>query len=164
MISLVLLSLGLGGSLFGCSLGDAGSILAGAWQSDRERTLGELFDNAQLSEEQWRVLRDPKLFGNVLHVYHRGKTVSVYEGRCGPVGELDVTDSGPARVSIRYYDAFAKALAIKTLSVEHDALYVPISIFGNQIREVFSRVPIEDVRERHPCTEVLFSADGGATV
>jgi hypothetical protein len=164
VISLVLASLTLGCALFGCSLGDADSILAGAWQSDRERTLGELFDNAQLTEEQWRVLRDPKLFGNVLHIYHRGKTVSVYEGRCGPVGELDVTDSGPARVSIRYYDAFAKGLAIKTLSVEHDALYVPISLFGNQIREVFSRVSIEDVRERYPCTEVLFNADGGATV
>lgn len=148
----------------GCSLGEAGSVLAGAWQSDRDRTLGELFDNAQLTEEQWRLLRDPKLFGNVLHVYHQGKTVSVYQGRCGPVSELDVTDSGPARVSIRYYDAFAKALAIKTLSVEHDALYVPISLFGNRIREVFSRVPIEEVREQHPCIEALFNLDESATV
>ncbi len=151
-------------SMFGCSWGEEASILAGAWQSDRSRTLGELFDHGQFTDEQWRLLSDPKLFGNILHVYHEGRSVSVYEGRCSPVQELEITDSGPARVSIRYYDALAKGHATKTLSVEHDALYIPMSMFGNRVREVFSRVPIDDVRNRFPCTQALFERGEGATV
>ena len=143
-----------------CKPVDPLAFLDGAWQSNRVETLAELLDRGRFSPEQWELLSDPKLFGRTVHLYLGGKTLTIFEGRCSPVVALDVTDSGTRHLSFRYYDGFSKQHETKTVMVEGNSLFVPMKAFGNRVREVFSRVSIEEMRKRYPCTGALFGGAG----
>jgi hypothetical protein len=139
-----------------CSPSDPIAFLDGAWQSDRAQTLAELLDRGRFTGEQWELLNAPKLFGRTAHLYLSGKSLTVFEGRCGPVVARDVTETGTRHLSFRYFDGFSKKHETKTVLVEGNSLFVPMKAFGNRARDVFSRASLDKMRERYPCTAALF--------
>ena len=139
-----------------CSPSDPLAFLDAAWQSNRAETLAELLDRGRFTGEQWELLSDPKLFGRTVHLYVSGKSLTVFEGRCGPVVALDVEETGTRHLSFRYYDGFSKKHETKTVQVDGNWLFVPMKAFGNRAREVFSWVALFKRRARYPCTAVLF--------
>jgi len=124
----------------------------GAWQSNRDLTLAELREAREFTREQWQLLSDPAFFGHMVHVYRGSSGTTVFEGKCSPTASFELVDPRPGSVGVRYFDdSWGEERTIK-LEVDGDRLYVPISLLGGHLRETFTRVPVEDVVSRHPCT------------
>lgn len=102
------------------------------------------------------LLNAPKFFGRTGHLYLSGKSLTAFEGRCGPVVARDVTETGTRYLSFFYFDGFSKKHETETVLVEGNSLFVPMKVFSNRARETFSRVSLDKMRERYPCTAELF--------
>ncbi len=135
-------------SLMTCA-GPSGGSPEGAWQSDRDRTLAELRDVANMTDAQWRALSSPEVFGNMVHVLQGGKAVTVFDGECSaPVAyQLDAASS-----KIRLAGSPVAA------TLDGDRLYVPIARLPGNARETFSRADLAATLRRHPCLREFVSA------
>jgi hypothetical protein len=141
-------------ALAGCVQGRPTPV-EGAWQSNRDLTLAELHEARKFTPEQWRFLSDPTFFGQMVHIYRGSSGITVFEGKCSPPNAFRILDSQPGSVKLRYFDEFLGEERTTTLTVEGDRLYVPISMLEGQLRETFTRVPVEEVKQRHPCTRTF---------
>jgi len=118
-----------------------GSSVEGAWQSDREVTLGEL-RQANFTPEQWRFLSSPDVFGKLVYVFHHGSLVTVYDGECSEPEAYSV-DRASGRVRLASEPGMP-------LTLEGGYLRAPIAQLPGK-RETFSRIDLDAAVRRHPC-------------
>jgi hypothetical protein len=101
------------------------------------------------------MLTDATRFGHMVHIYHGGYVLTVADDRRSSASRYEVAGAGPGTLSIRYFDGFGLEQRDLTLTLDEDRLYVPMLLLGRKAREVFTRVAIEDVMQRHPCTRAF---------
>jgi hypothetical protein len=123
-----------------------------AWQSNRELTLAELELSGGFSEDEWRALSDPTLFGHMIHIYRGSVGVTVFEGQCSPENAFEIVSATDSSTEVRYFDDFYDEERTVLLTTDGDRLYVPMKLAKGQFRETFSRISAETVVRRHPCT------------
>jgi hypothetical protein len=140
--------------------GSPGLPVEGAWRSNRDLTLAGLEQLGGLSGEQWDVLSSPGLFGHVVLVYRGDQSVTVLEGECGPTVPFEVLDAGADAVTLRFFDPLFVEARTTTIELDEDRLLVPMAILDGQAREVFTRVPLEEVLGRYPCVDAVSVTDG----
>ena len=115
--------------------------------------LAALRESGNFDEEQWQFLSDPTLFGHMVLAYRGQSGITVFEGECYGPNAFEVVRSQSDSVTIRYFDEFFEEERTTTLTVDGDRLYVPIASLKGQHREVFLRVPVAEVVQRHSCTK-----------
>lgn len=130
--------------------------LNGAWISDRGRTLAEFRETREFSDEQWSVLSDPTLFGQMVQVFVGGRAFVVFDGSCGAIADIRILSrSGPKiEAELETRDGVSKA----TFYFEGDRLKIPVRVFGGDVQETFSRISLAAAIQRHTCVAELLAA------
>jgi hypothetical protein len=138
-------------ALAGCALLTRAPAIEGAWRSSRELTLADIREARTFAPSQLETLADPEKFGHWVQVYRGGEMITVAWGKCSARQSYRIVDSDARSATVRYRDEAWGAEKTVHFDLDEQRLYVPFAIATPDLREVFTRVPLEEVTENADC-------------
>ena len=123
--------------------------LDGAWQSNREITVGDLRQVRGLSAEQLRLLSSPDFFGHMIYVFNHGSAITVYEGECSAPVHYEVDGS-----QVRFTEGDAETRATH-LTLDGDRLRVPITRLPGHPNETFTHIDLGNAVRQNACVRAF---------